>query len=443
MDLLHAAPASEVPPPVRMGQSLTTGVGSTGAPPVACDMEIPAFQGLSVESTLLPLEKPAEIGERTQRLRIGVPSESGNDERRVALAPYAAALLVANGHEVRIEAGAGAEAQFADSEYADAGCDVVDTPGEVYSECDLIVKVFPPRADELDLMRERQVLISALHLGGLQAETLRRLMELRVTGIGFEFIADADGTLPIVRMMHEISGSMAVQTAARLLESSEGGRGVMLGGISGVPPATVVILGAGVIGEWAARTAIGFGAHTIVLDTDLTALRAIEHVLDRRVTTAMANPTYVKRAVQNADVVIGAAMSVGQRSPVVVTEEMVATMRSGSVVVDLVIDQGGCVETSRPTTPDEPTFVAHGVVHHCVPNLPSSVARTGTYALSNALTPYVLEIGEAGSINDALWSNVSLRTGTYVYRRHLTKKSLATMFGMPHRDIELLIASGI
>ncbi len=406
-------------------------------------MEIAAIQGLKVESALLPLEKPAAVGERAQRLRIGVPSEAGNNERRVALAPYAAAVLVASGHEVRIQAGAGREAQFADTDYADAGCEVVETAGEIYAESDLVAKVFPPRSEELDLMQERQVLISALHLGGLQSETLRRLMELKVTGIGFEFIADADGTLPIVRMMHEISGSMAVQTAARLLESTEGGRGVMLGGISGVPPATVVILGAGVIGEWAARTAIGFGAHTIVLDTDLPALRAIEHVLDRRVTTAMANPTYLKNAVKNADVVIGAAMSVGQRSPVVVTEEMVASMRQGSVVVDLVIDQGGCVETSRPTTAEAPTFVAHGVVHHCLPNLPSAVARTGTYALSNALTPYLLDIGEAGSINDALWSNVSLRTGTYVYRRHLTKKSLAAMFNMPHRDIELLIASGI
>ena len=406
-------------------------------------MEIPAIQGLKVESTLLPLGQLAATEDRRQTLRIGVPGEDGNHERRVALAPYAAAVLVASGHEVRIQAGAGAEAQFADAEYADAGCEVVGSAGEVYAESDVVAKVFPPRPDEIDLMRDRQVLLSALHLGGLQATTLRRLMELKVTGIGFEFIADADGTLPIVRMMHEISGSMAVQTAARLLESTEGGRGVMLGGISGVPPATVVILGAGVIGEWAARTAIGFGAHTIVLDTDLTALRAIEHVLDRRVTTAMANPTYVETAVKNADVVIGAAMTMGQRSPVIVTEEAVATMRQGSVIVDLAMDQGGCIGTSRPTTPDAPTFVAHGVVHHCLPNLPSAVARTGTYALSNALTPYILEIGEAGSINDALWSNTSLRAGTYVYRRHLTKKSLASMFGMPHRDIELLIASGI
>ncbi len=406
-------------------------------------MEIPAFHGLQVETTLLPKEQSAAIGESQQRLLIGVPSEAPNGERRVALAPYAAGLLLANGHEVRIEAGAGEAAQFSDAEYAEVGCEVVEEAGEVYAESDLIAKVFPPRPDELAMMRERQVLISALHLGGLTPDVLKRLMELRVTGIGFEFIADSDGALPIVRMMHEISGSMAVQTAARLLESTEGGRGVMLGGISGVPPATVVILGAGVIGEWAARTALGFGAHTIVLDTDLSALRAIEHVLDRRVTTAMANSAYVETAVRTADVVIGAMMAVGQRSPVVVTEETVAGMRQGSVVVDLVVDQGGCIETSRPTTPEAPTFTAHGVVHHCVPNLPSAVARTATYALSNALTPFLLEIGDAGSINDALWSNVSLRTGTYVYRRHLTKKSLAAMFGMPHRDIELLIASGI
>ena len=243
--------------------------------------------------------------------------------------------------------------------------------------------------------------------------------------------------------MHEISGSMAVQTAARLLESASGGRGLMLGGISGVPPATVVILGAGVVGEWAARTAIGFGAHVIVLDTDLSSLRAIEHILDRRVTTAMANPQYVRQAVRRADVVIGAMMGVGTRSPMLVTEDMVASMRDGAVIVDVVIDQGGCVETSRPTTPDEPTFVEHGVIHHCVPNLPSAVARTSTYALSNVLAPYLMEIGDAPSINDALWQNPSLQAGAYVYRGHLTKKSLATMFGMPHRGIELLIASGI
>ncbi len=406
-------------------------------------MEIPAIQGLQIERGLLPLERQQAVAERTRGLRIGVPSEAANEERRVALAPYACGILAAAGHDVLIEAGAGRQAHLPDHEYADAGAEVVPSAAEVYAQADLVVKVAPPRADELALMRERQTLISALHLGAMSAEVLERLMELRVTGIAFEFIADADGTLPIVRMMHEISGSVAVQIAARLLESSAGGRGVMLGGISGVPPASVVILGAGVVGEWAARTALGFGAHVTVLDADLRALRALERNLDRRVTTAMANAPYVRQAVKSADVVIGAMMTAGQRSPMVVTEEAVRGMRAGSVIVDVVIDQGGCIETSRPTSPDEPTYRLHDVVHYCVPNLPTVVARTATYALSNVLVPFLLEIGEAGNINDALWTNTSLRSGTYVYRRHLTKKSLAAMFGMAHRDIELLIASGI
>lgn len=406
-------------------------------------MEIPSIKGLQIETALRPLATRQAVGERAQRLRIGVPNEAPNQERRVALAPYAAGLLVAGGHEVVIETGAGNLAHFSDAEYAEAGAQIAPSAADLYAGVDLVAKVFPPRPDELELMQEKQVLISALHLGGITPDTLQRLMDLRATAIGFEFITDSDGTLPIVRMMHEISGVMAIQTAARLLESTAGGRGLVLGGISGVPPATVVILGAGVVGEWAARTALGYGAHVIVLDTHLPALRALEHYLDRRITTAVANDQYVRQAVQSADVVIGAMMAVGQRSPVLVTEETVRSMRPGSVIVDVVIDQGGCIETSRPTTHAEPTYEVAGVIHHCVPNMPSNAARTATYALSNVLVPYLLDIGEAGSINDALWTNVSLRTGTYVYRRHLTKKSLAVMFGMPHRDIELLIASGI
>jgi alanine dehydrogenase len=234
-----------------------------------------------------------------------------------------------------------------------------------------------------------------------------------------------------------------VQIAGRYLESNEGGRGVILGGISGVPPATVVILGAGVVGEWAARTALGYGAHVIVLDTDLGPLRVLEHYLERRITTVMASEQYIRQAVRSADVVIGAMMSDGQRSPVLVTEDAVASMTPGAVIVDAVMDQGGCIETSRPTTHSEPTFREHDVVHYCVPNMPSNAARTATYALTHVLVPYLIRIGDMGSINEALWQDEGLRSGTYVYRHHLTKKSLATMFGMTYRDIELLIASGI
>jgi len=406
-------------------------------------MEIPSLQGFERERGLMTMEKPLKEEEEGQSLRIGVPREVANDERRVALAPSGVGALIANGHEVYVEQGAGRQAHFQDDEYDDSGAELVEDPDDLYGQCDLIVKVGPPDDEEMTLLQEGQILLSALNLGGTTPEFLRHLMRMTVTGIGFEFIRDPDGTFPIVRMMHEIMGSMAVQIAARYLESGEDGKGVMLGGISGVPPATVVILGADMVGEWAARTALGFGAHVIVLGRELGPLRRLEHNLDRRATTAMASEQYLRQSVRSADVLIGAANSTGQRSPLLVTEDMVAAMPGGSVVVDAVIDQGGCIETSRPTTHSEPVFRRHGVVHYCVPNMPSNAARTATYALTNVLVPYLRRIGETGSINEALWSDEGLRNGTYVYRRHLTQKSLAAMFGMPHRDIELLIASGI
>ena len=406
-------------------------------------MEVPSLQGLGIEHGLLTKERHAKVSEKHRSLRIGIPNEISNDECRVALAPSGVSTLVSNGHQVFVGAGAGELAHFTDKEYSDVGAEIAPSAAELYSGCELIVKVGPPRDDEMKLMQEKQMLISALHLGGTSPAFLQRLMDLGITGIGFEFIRDSDGTLPIVRMMHEIMGVMSVQIAARYLESAEGGKGVMLGGISGVPPSNVVILGAGVVGEWAARTALGFGAHVIVLDNELGALRAMEHYLDRGITTAMATDQYIRQAVSTADVVIGAMMTAGYRSPIVVTEDMVAGMREGSVIVDAVIDQGGCIETSHPTTHADPAFKKYGVIHYCIPNMPSNAARTATWALTNVLVPYLIKIGDMGSINEALWTDVGLRNGTYVYRRHLTKKSLATMFGMPHRDIELLIASGI
>jgi alanine dehydrogenase len=406
-------------------------------------MEITSLQGFTREGGLMTMEKPLKKREQHESLRIGVPREVANEERRVALAPTGVSTLVANGHEVYVEEDAGAQAHFRNDEYMEAGAELIDCPEDLYGHCDLVVKVGPPNDDEIDYLREGQVLISALNLGGTEPDFLKRLMRLKITGIGFEFIRDPDGTFPLVRMMHEITGSMAIQIAGRYLESNEGGKGVMLGGISGVPPATVVILGAGVVGEWAARTALGYGAHVIVLDSELGALRALEHYLDRRITTAMASEQYIRQAVQSADVVIGAMMSEDHRSPMLVTEDMVAAMSAGGVIVDAVMDQGGCIETSRPTTHSSPTFRAHDVIHYCVPNVPSNVSRTASYALTHVLVPYLIKIGEAGAINEALWQDEGLRNGTYVYRQHLTKKSLATMFGMPYRDIELLIASGL
>ena len=406
-------------------------------------MEVPSLQGLGLETGVLTQEKQQAITEKGQTLVIGIPAEASEDERRVSMAPAGIATLVANGHRVLVGEGAGEGANFADTEYAEAGAEIVGSASELYSQASLVVKVGPPTEEEVDLLQERQVLISALHLGNTSPEFLKKAIDLGVTGLGFEFIRDSDGSLPIVRMMHEIMGSMSIQIAARYLETGEEGRGIMLGGISGVPPSNVVILGAGVIGEWAARTARGFGAHVIVLDNDLGALRAMEHYLGRGITTAMATQQYISQALLTADVVIGAMMTAGSRSPVVVTEDMVASMRDGSVIVDTMIDQGGCIETSQPTTHSNPILRRHGVIHYGVPNMPSNAARTATYALTNVLVPYVLKIGDAASVNEALWMDVGLRNGTYVYRKHLTKKSLASMFGIPHRGIELLIASGI
>ncbi len=406
-------------------------------------MEVPSLQGLGLEHGILTREKKLQVEAKGSSIGIGIPRESSNEERRVSISPAGVAVLVANGHHVIVGEGAGKGAHFTDTEYAEAGAEIASSDADVYTKSDLVVKVGPPSEEEVSWMREKQVLISALHLGGTSPTFLKKMMDLGVTGIGFEFIRDSDGTLPIVRMMHEIMGTMAVQIAVRYLESAEGGKGVMLGGISGVPPSNVVILGAGVVGEWAAKTALGFGAHVIVLDNDLGALRSIEHYLGRGITTAMATEQYISQALLTADVVIGAMLTAGQKATVIVTEDMVASMRNGSVIVDTVIDQGGCVETSKATTHSKPTFRRHGVIHYAVPNMPSNAARTATYALTNVLVPYVIKIGDANSVNEALWTDVGLRNGTYTYRKHLTKKSLAMMFGMPHRDIELLIASGI
>ncbi len=407
-------------------------------------METPAIQGFTqVEGALHPQERMLAVPSQHTSMRIGIPREISNEERRVALTPGGVQTLAANGHEVYLEKEAGLLSHFRDKEYADAGATIVESPEDLFSTCNLIVKVGPPTLPELDLLQEKQILFSALHLGSATPDILSKLTSLSITGIGFEFIRDSDNTFPIVRTMHEIMGALSVQIAARYLESDEGGQGIMLGGISGVPPSTVLVLGASVIGEWAARTALGYGAHVIVLDNDLTALRSMEHLLNRRIFTAMASEHYVRESVKSADVVIGAAMASGHRAPLLVTEDMVATMKPGSVIVDVVIDQGGCIETSRPTTHSNPIFRQYDVIHYCVPNMPSNAARTATYALTNVLVPYILQIGEAGNMNEALWRNVGLRNGTYAYRRHITKKTLSSMFGMPHRDIELLIASGI
>jgi alanine dehydrogenase len=376
-------------------------------------------------------------------LKIGLPKEISNDERRLSLTPGGVSILRANNHEIYIEKGAGNDAHFSDQEYADAGAEIIYSPEDLYKKSELIAKVAPPTQQEQEWMQQNQVLISALHLGNMKEEFLKTLIQKGVSCIGYEFIMGDDSEFPIVRMMHEITGSMSVQIAAHYLENSSNGQGIMLGGISGIPPSTVVIIGAGIIGEYAARTALGYGAQVFVLDNDLAQLRRLENALDRRVITATANHQYLSSAIELADVVIGAAVTEGERAPCLVTEPMVTNMKDRSVIIDTVIDQGGCIATSEPTSHSDPVFNKHGVIHYCVPNIPSNVARTATYALNNVIVPYLLAIGDAGGIRESLWSITALRNGTYVYKKHLTKKSLANLFNMPYREIEMLIASQI
>lgn len=389
------------------------------------------------------LEKSLMKTQSKRSLKIGLPKETSNDERRVSLTPGGVSILVANGHEIYLEKNAGIDGHFSDEEYAEAGAEIAYSAEELFNQSEMIVKVAPPTLAEQEWMQSNQILVSALHLGHTRYEFLNKLIEKGICAIGYEFIKGPDNEFPIVRMMHEITGSMSVQIATHYLENSSDGQGIMLGGISGVPPATVVILGAGITGEYAARTALGYGAQVFVMDNDLAALRRLENALDRRIITATTNHHYLMKAMGFADVVIGAAMKEGERAPCWVTEEMVQIMKPGSVIVDAVIDQGGCIATSEPTTHSNPVFRKYDVLHYCVPNIPSNVARTATQALNNVLVPYLLELGDSGNIKECLWKNSALRNGTYIYKNHLTKKSLANLFDIPYREIEMLIASQI
>ena len=389
------------------------------------------------------LEKSLMKSESNTSLKIGLPKEISDDERRISLTPGGVSVLRANGHEVYLEKNAGGDAHFTDQEYADAGAEIIYSSEDLFKKSEMIVKIAPPTPQEQKWMQQNQILLSAIHLGNTSEAYLSNLIEKGVAAIGYEFIMGKDGEFPLVRMMHEITGSMSVQIAAHYLENNSDGQGIMLGGISGIPPATVVILGAGITAEYAARTALGYGAQVFVMDNDLAQLRRLENALDRRIITATANHQYLTSALEFADVVIGAAMTEGERAPCMVVEPMVERMKAGSVIVDTVIDQGGCIATSRPTTHSNPVYERYGVVHYCVPNIPSNVARTATYALNNVIVPYLLSIGDACNIRECLWKNTALRNGTYVYRKHLTKKSLSKMFNIPYREIEMLIASQI
>lgn len=401
------------------------------------------FSGVYPGSWAVPKEMPSKTGKSRVKLRIGVPKETFFQENRVPITPDSVSVLVANGHTVYIEHDAGEGARYTDKDYSEAGAIIKYNAADVFNQADYILKISPLSEVEQGYLRDNQTIISAVNLGSLTPEYLNSLIKKNITAIGFEFYQSEDGSLPLVQMMSEIAGVASIHVASELLTGKNNGRGILLGGVTGIPPAEITIIGAGTVGFNAAQTAMGMGARVRIIDQEIYKLRRIEKELGINVYTSVAQGNYIRDSVRESDVLIGAAYKSGGRAPLVVTEEMVQEMREGSVIIDVAIDQGGCVETSRLTTHDAPTFIKHGVIHYCVPNIASRVARTASMAISNVLGPLLINIGDNGGLDNLVRYNDGLKNGIYIYRRHLTKKGLAYMFGMSmnYRDIELLIVA--
>jgi alanine dehydrogenase len=390
------------------------------------------------KGSLLPKEEMLEVRKKKGNLFIGIPKETSFQERRVALVPEAVTLLVSNGHQVLMETNAGEGSNFTDNEYSEAGAQIVYDRKSIYS-CDIILKVAPPSEEEVEMMIGNQTFISALQISTQPKEILQKLTAKKITAVAWDYIQDEEGVFSIVRTMGEIAGTTSILVAGELLSSFSQGKGLMLGGIAGVQPAEVVVIGAGTVGEFATRAALGLGASVKVFDNSLTRLRRLQNDLSLRVYTSIIQPKVLAKAIRRADVVIGALRSPIGRTPCVVSEEMIQEMKSGSVLVDVSIDQGGCFETSRVTNHNDPTFIKHGVVHYCVPNIASRVSRTASFALSNTFSPMILEMGEKGGVVDLIRTHSGFRNGVYMYKGILTNEVLGKVFDLKYKDIHLLL----
>jgi alanine dehydrogenase len=369
---------------------------------------------------------------------IGIPKETRGEERRVALTPAGAYALAKAEHSVIVQSDAGVSSGFSPEAYQGAGASLVFSGEEVFARSDLVVKFMPPTLQECSWLAEQRVVFSTVHLGSADPRVHEMLRERGTTAVGYELIEDSEHGLPVVIAMSEIAGMLLPQIAGRFLETTHGGRGVLLGGVAGIPASNILIIGAGTVGSTAARVFLGCGASVTVMDEDLKHLRTLEVLLNKSVSTILATPYNVERYVKSADVVVGAVLIHGRRAPHVVTSAMVSRMRPGSVILDVSIDQGGCVETSRPTTLSDPVFKKHGITHFCVPNIPSSVARTASHALNNVVLRFVEEIGDKGVA--AFRDNSALGRGVYLYSGHCTHEGLAGLLGLEYSDIHSLMA---
>jgi alanine dehydrogenase len=395
-----------------------------------------SFSPFSKEE-LLPQEEMLEIKKQKGALFIGVPKETYLGEKRVCLTPDAVSALCAHGHRIVVETGAGENANYPDSEYSEAGAKISYDVEEAF-KCNIVLKVAPPTQKEIEYMNPKAILISSLQLKTQDKKYFECIAKKRITAVSFDYIKDDHDTYPIVKSLSEIAGTASVLIAAELMSGTNKGNGLLLGNIGGVPPTSVVIFGAGTVGEYAVRTAIGLGARVKVFDNSITKLRKLQHALNTPIYTSTLQPKSVAKALMRADVAIGAIRG-KNRSPIVATEEMVTSMKEGAVIIDVSIDRGGCFETSNVTTHATPTFVKHGVIHYCVPNILARYSRTASLSISNIFTPYLLNIAEEGGFENAARFNKSLRNGMYFYHGVLTNRTVADWFNLPYRDINLLI----
>ena len=389
---------------------------------------------------LMPKEEMLEVKPNFKQLQIGIPKESSFQENRVSLTPDSVGLLVANGHSVIIEQGAGEAANFSDKQYADKGAEIAFSKDDVFKAM-FILKIEPPTKSELELMHKGQELISAVQMSTQSAEYFKTLNKKNITAFGFEFIKDNQDKLPIVRSMSEIAGSTSLLIAGEYLSNVNNGKGLMLGGISGIMPTNVLVVGAGTVGEYACRTAMGLGSSVIVFDNSVSKLRRLQNNINQRVSTSSIQPKALMKALRRADVVISALRIGDGRVPCIVSEEMVQQMKKGAVVIDVSIDQGGSFETSEVTTHKKPTFIKHDVVHYCVPNIASRVSRTASMAISNILTPILLRISEEGGVENTIRKHECLRNGIYAYKGSNTNELLSRNFKIPFKDLELIMAT--
>jgi alanine dehydrogenase len=386
------------------------------------------------------LEETLDIKPKGAQLQIGIPKEIAFQENRIALTPDAVSVLVSNGHQVMIEHYAGEASHFGDRDYSEAGAKIVYSREDVY-KAPILVKSAPVIEEELFLLQYNQMIISPIHLSVLKAELLQKMMDKKITAISFENLKDDSGTYPIVRSMSEIAGSAVMLIAAQYLSSANHGKGVLLGGISGIAPTKVIILGAGIVGEYAARAALALGASVKVFDNSVYRLKRLQNNIGHRLWTSVIEPRLLAKQLKTCEVAVGALGSETGRTPIVATEEMVSSMRTGSVIIDVSIDRGGCFETSEITTHENPVYKKYGVIHYCVPNIPSGFARTASQAISNVIMPLLLEAGEDGGFERMVWHQIHLRSGIYMFKGALTNFYLSERFGLKYTDLNLLIAS--